>query len=261
MLLYFNKQHVDAVEDRLYGALAPAGWLLLGQAESIRSKRERWIMHIYPGTVVYQKPEPDLSLRAGEVAYRTRISTTAPRGNNDGNEFPTTDEGGSSLVPTYSDAVDAFQDDRLEAAERYLAELLIRHPGHARAHALLATIFANRQAIPEAHAHLSMALEADPLLADAHYLHALLHFEEGLVDNARKSLHAALYCQPEHPLAAFMLGNLYAANGHLPQAYRAWNNARRATTHLDPEAYVSDLSDLTVANFDTLVNHQLEGVD
>ncbi len=56
VLLYFDKAQVYTVEDSLYEALSPGGWLILGQAEALQFKRERWATHIFPGAVVYQKP-------------------------------------------------------------------------------------------------------------------------------------------------------------------------------------------------------------
>ncbi len=253
VLLYFGINSTERVEDMLFNALAPGGWLILGQAEAIHVKRERWITHIFPGAAIYQKPANALSLRAGETAYNNRsighkLEKTLP---------PPAD----TTLTTYEDAVNALQDDRPEDAKRHLADLLSLHPHHARAHMLLAGIFANRQALPEARAHLDASLRSDPLLADAHYLKAVLYLENGEMEEARKALHAALYCQSTHPMANFMLGNLYMQTGDMSKAHHAWSNASEAVANLKEDEPISDLDDMTAGHFSALVNEQLAGLE
>ncbi len=252
VLLYIDKPVVKQIENMLFDALVPGGWLLLGQSEAIRFDRERWITHIFPGTVLYQKPADTTPLRGGEVSYtplevRDLEHTPIPNGN---------------YEATYQNAVDAMRRHEPESAEQQLAEVLVHHPHHAPAHTLLACLFANRHVLPEAHAHLDAALKADPLLADAHYLKAVLHLESGDLESgdleeARRALHAALYCQRNHPLANLMLGNLYSQLGDFEKAHRALSNARAAVAHHAPDAYISNLNDMTAHYFDALVEAQL----
>ena len=244
VLIYFQREHIPPVERRLFEALHPGGWLLLGHAEAIRSARERWTAHVFPGAVLYQKPQDGtpLAYRRHTGALHTGPLPAAP------------------APDTYAAALAALRAERLDEAERTLGELLTRQPGHTRAHVLLAYLFAGRQAVPEAHAHLDMALYRDALLADAHYVRAMLFLEEGNDRDAFQALRAALYCQRDHLLAAYLLGNLYYRAGARARARRAWEHARAAAAARPPDEPVSDLSDLTAAGFVLLLDNQLSAL-
>jgi chemotaxis protein methyltransferase CheR len=247
VLIYFENSHIAPTENLLFKTLNHAGWLFLGQAEAVRSQRERWMTHIFSGAVVYQKPDEKMMPSVSYQLHKQAIPHTAP--------IPDASE---DALTNYADAVQAVQSERYDDAERDLAEVLAQHPNHAQAHALLANIFANRRALPEAQAHIETALHLDPLLADAHYLRAMLMLEEGKRAEAQEALKAALYCRRDHPLAAFMLGSIYAQAGDKERASRVWEEARRAITPLRPESHVSDLSDLTAAGLRALISKQLE---
>lgn len=250
VLIYFKNNQVELVEDLLFNTLSPGGWLILGQSEAVRFKRERWLTHLFPGTAVYQKP---LESKPRSLAYQKHsqpaleIVATA------------TEEVPAVKVATYEDAVCALQKEDSETTERLLNEILTYQPDNASAHTLLATLLANRHALPEARAHIDIALRIDPLRADAHYLRAILFIEEGQNQEARKSLSAAIYCQRNHPLASFMLGNLYAQAGDITRANHAWENALRAISSLKPESPISDISDITAGRLHTLIAKQLDG--
>ena len=87
----------------------------------------------------------------------------------------------------------------------------------------------------------------------------MLYMEEGNPDAAKKSLNAALYCQRNHPLASFVLGNLHAQEGEIAKANRIWQNARQAISSLKPDSPISDLSELTVEHLNAMLNSQLDG--
>lgn len=250
VLLYFSRIKGELAEDILYQALAPGGWLVMGQAEALRHKRERWITHVYPGAAIYQKPLEQGTHSERKVDYALNgLSTPAP---------PRPAEPTADDMATYAAAVNAVQADNYTEAERLLAKLLASQPNHARARTLLAFIFASRQAFPEAQAQLETALRLEPLLADAHYMRALLHMEDANIEAARQSLQAALYCERDHVLAAFMLGNLHAQAGNLTRAYSTWQQARRALQNMEPEDPVSDLTEMTARQFDALLARHLE---
>jgi chemotaxis protein methyltransferase CheR len=248
VLIYFENKVVAQVEDTMFNTLGPGGWLLLGQAEAVRSQRERWITHIFPGSVIYQKQAFKQSPALNFRHHHQPLPQTAPIAESPDDATPA----------TYAQAVRALQNKQYGEAERYLSEVLAEQPDHAPAHALLANIFANLQALPEAHAQLETSLRIDPMLADAHYLRAMLLLEEGRTADAQQSLRAALYCQRDHPLAAFTLGSLYAKAGEKDKANRVWEEVRRVIITLKPDSLISDLSDLTASAFSALVSSQLE---
>lgn len=243
VLIYITREHVARVEDTLYKTLTPGGWMLLGPSEALHTYRERWITHVFPGAIFYQKaPQPQLK----PITHRHRPNGSVP------------------AVPAQPDlyraAVDAVQAERPDEAERLLAELLADRPNQASARTLLAYILANRKALPEAHAHLDAVLRSDSMYGDAHYLRAVLHLEEGKTAEAERALRAALYCRRDHVLATFLMGSLLAKSGDRARASRAWAAARAITRAMPPEARISDLSDMNAATFGTLIQAQIDSL-
>lgn len=235
VLLYFGSAHIRQAESTLFSALAPGGWLLLGQAERLRHHRERWTTHQFEDTIVYQRRVPTDQLQQ---------QTSPPA---------TTD------TTTYEDIVITVQQAHYDRAERLLRQFLTIYPSHASAHLLLAYLHANRRTFDSAHTHIDTALYLNPLLADAYYLRGALFMEVDRVTDARKAFDSALYCQRNHPLASYILGNLHAANGDLPRALRSWQNAYKAVSSLKADSPVSDISDITAGQLTAMLNAQLDG--
>lgn len=250
VLLYFAKERITNAEDILYQALRPGGWLIMGQAEALHAERERWTLHIFPGTPIYQKPVQPT--QAGQsIRYEPELKPTGIL-RIDKNDAKQVDE-------EYIAAVEAIYDDQHQEAEQYLADILAMQPKHARAHTLLAYIFANRHAYPEARTHIEEALKLNPLLADAHYIQALIALEKDDHKAAQQSLQSALYCERDHVLAAYTLGSLLAKNGDTAKAQRQWQHALDTLqAYPNPAQHVSDISDFTVETLITLIQQHLK---
>jgi chemotaxis protein methyltransferase CheR len=238
VLIYLTDEAIKTVENRLFDTLTPGGWLVMGQSETIRFQRERWITHIFSATMLHQKPTTNTPHHHPITLHRPVPQHKPPS--------------------TYADAVSAMRTEQVEESERILLELLAKHPNTAEAHTLLAAIYANRQNLDGARQHIHHALRLNPLLADAHYLQAVVLLEEGLDYDAQRALRAALYSQNDHPLAAFMLGNLQVQTGEVDKALRTWENARQMLKTRPPSSYLSDLSDVTVFGMDILLSRQIE---
>ncbi|MEL6272360.1 MAG: CheR family methyltransferase [Chloroflexota bacterium] len=210
VMLYFREQAKKQTEKTLLGSLHEGGWLLLGHAEALLDEEQQMQTHIFSGAIAYQKrpviqPEPVAVPAVSSRAPTTgalRVTGTFAAAQLDDNDKPTTDHS------IYHDAVQAYQDEAHDRAERMLADLLIYQPDNINARVMLAAVFANRGANTEAHAHLNTALRKDPLNANAQYLRAMLYLDVEQTEQAEQALRAALYSQPGHPLAAFSLGNL-----------------------------------------------------
>jgi chemotaxis protein methyltransferase CheR len=242
VLLYFKDSAAQRVETNLYDALTPGGWLVLGQAETLRFGRERWTTHVFPEVVAYQKPHTpgDSTRRHTKPLPSVQPTTAAP---------PSLD---------YTDAVQALHDNDYQEADRVLAHMLEQNPANASAHTLLGCLFANQQAIPEALMHLDLALRLNPLQADAHYLKGVLHLEMGKTNVALEALRAAIYCQRGHALAAMILGHLYIEAGEIDRARRTWEEALQMLAGQLPDSPVSDVSDLSADAATTFFNTHLQ---
>lgn len=243
VLLYLHENAVRQVEDHFFETLTPGGWLLLGQAETVHTNRERWLTHLYPGGIAYQKPL-ETSGRSRIVYHQTQPQqrvTAAP-----------VEANPRSM---YDEAVELLRTKQADEAESILREILATQINDAKAHILLGCILANRRQINDAHVELDVALNHNPMQADAHYLKGLLYLESHQQAAAEEAFKSALYCHKGHPLTAVMLGNLYAQSGAPDKARRVW---KAALENLDgnPKEPVSDLSDLTIeAMREMLENH------
>lgn len=247
VLMYFSPEQLLQAESNLYQALTYGGWLLLGQAEALHSKRDDWQLHMFPGTPIYQKADPLSTQEREAISYPSRPNRPKLQV--------------SDNSPHYDEAVKAIQADNPSQAEYHLSEILSENPEHAQAHILIASMLANRQAYPEAMAHLELALETNGLLADAHYIKGLIQLEENERSGAIQSFSAAIYCQRDHILASFLLGNLYAQERDLDKARRNWRNVLRAIKDMKTDAYVSDLSDMSVERLRSLLDKDLSDED
>ena len=249
VLIYFSETHTQQAETRFYDCLAPNGWLILGQSESLHHKPQRWITNQFPGFPIYQKPPkrvPDTG------TLRRRLYTTLE-------QKRSTAELRAIILATYEDAVNSVHNEDYEGAEKIITHLLNTQPEHAAAHVLYASVLANNNRTKEAHKQLDIAIELDPLIADAYYLRALLYLEEDENTLASESLSAALYCQRRHPLASYILGNLHAGNGDLKRATRHWENALKSVNSLREDSPISDINNMTAGQLEALITEQLGG--
>lgn len=241
VLIYFTLEHAATMEDILFNALKPEGWLLLSPSEAVHNQRERWQTHFSPGTVTYQK---QAALHAPTVYSPPTLQADSA-----------TPQGGDLL---YQQALSAVRERQFAQAEQLLTEANTKKPAHAPAYTLLAYLLANRNALAEAHNWLNAALNADKLSADAHYLRGALFLEAEQPEAATQSLRAALYCQREHLLAALLLGSIYSAANTPQRAIPLWQNAHALAVAAPAESYVSPLSDMRHSEFASLLQMQLK---
>jgi chemotaxis protein methyltransferase CheR len=265
VLLYFEESAVERVENLLFDALAPGGWLIFGQAEAVHSQRERWTTHIFPGAVAYQKPLAAVSTpTVWKTDYHTRPASATE--SEEGVNTPPVplvvrrDNAPRPQPQPYLDAVNHFRLKHYIESETILASLLAQQPGHAAAHVLTACLYANRGSMRQAQQHLDTALQLDSLQADAHYLKGLLLLEDGEDEPAVDSFRAALYCKRGHPLAAMILGNVHVQRGETARARRIWAEALEALNGMPPDNAVCDLSDMTAESISSFLNSQLSGL-
>lgn len=243
VLLYLHDKAIQQVEDHFFEALAPGGWLLLGQAETIRTERGRWLTHFYPGGVAYQKPVD--AVRNRIVYHQTQSTQPAA---------PPKAE--TEPLSMYDEAVALLRAKQTEAAENILRRILANQINDSRAHTLLGCILANRRQIADAHAELDAALNENPLQADAHYLKGMLYLESHQPAAAEDAFKSALYCQKGHPLTAIILGNIYLQSGVAEKARRTWTSALE-NLNGKPDDPVANISDLTVSALREMLQAQI----
>lgn len=247
VLLYLTAEARQQVEAHLHHALKHGGWLLLGHAEALPPPQHAWTTHLYPGTILYQKTP-----HTGKLTY-----PTAPTAKQTG---PLKAAPSHDIHQQCDIAAHAYQQKAYAQAEHILTALVKAHPTYTRANILLAAVLASRQAYDDARAQLDSALLLAPLSADAHYMMAIIQLEQRQPHAAEKSLKAALYSTPHHPLAAFLLGSQHAKMGDSARAQKLWKGALE---HLHGQAAYQPLSDLThhtAHSFRQLLTQSINGL-
>lgn len=244
VLLYCDKAAIAQAERKLYELLRPQGWLVLGQAETLRATREAWTMVIYPAAPLYQRPkQPDKT----SIRY-ARLAQPPPK------DFaqPKPDE------EAYAQIVTALRQEGAAHAETLLMDLLARFPHDVRGHTLLGFAFANRRAYPEAESQLRLALQYAPLYADAHYVRAMMLHEQGKTSRMAQALQATLYCDRNHLLGLLLYGQHWQTRDEMNKARHFWARAYAVAQSQPAHAFVSDYSEITHGELAALLRGYLD---
>jgi chemotaxis protein methyltransferase CheR len=265
VLLYFSNEQMRTAEQVLTRAVVPGGWLFLGHSETLGGGRGGGISpsewERQPQVPAYHKLEAT-SIRDSSAPSPQRPDTPVlrpvivPKPDTpilrpiDSAKLASKSEN----KDRYEQAVTAYRSYQLEAAEQLARDLIFTQPNHAKALLLLAYIAADRQDMAEASSYIERALRQDRLLADAYYLRSMIQHESGYTQQAEASLRAALYCQRDHALTLYSLGQTLADSGDSARATQLWQNLRLILQHRPAEAFVSDYSDLRVGRLRELLD-------
>lgn len=218
--LYLGPESRHKVYRRLYDALAPDGWLLVGHADAPPSHFAAFEAHPLPGAIFYQRQRS----RAQAVRPTTLSETRHASGNG---QQP-------SAITLTGDRV-----------------------GDADAHFRLGRWHADRQQWGEALTHCSQAIALNPTHSEAHYTLALIHQHLGAYDEAIEALRRTIYLAHDWALPRFTLAALYRETGQQRQAQRELRNVVAMTTNLPPATPISGSEGLTAARLRDAAERQL----
>jgi len=193
VLIYFEPALARQVTELLSNSLRPGGMVMLGAAD---------VLQVSPART--GGPRPALGTQARPAAHER-----AP-GRGPAPEAPRQDMRVLAHGPVPTGQRVLTRDQRLTAT-------------------LTAAASGDRNGALE---HAASLVEANPLDADAHFLHGLVALEAGEPAKARDALRQALCADPAFCIAAFTLGRAYDALGDEPAARRAYLQALRT---LDPD--------------------------
>ncbi len=186
VLIYFDPQTVTKVAARLFESLAPGGWLFTASSDPPLQGLARFELVVRDAGVFYRGPRAK-TVGWAERSEAHRSATTAP----------VAPVGRAALGPLDTDPtpvqrVRFMADHGAAAAERVCAAEAAR----------------------------------DPLVAELHYLHAILLIGLGWDDAALQALRRVLYLDRSLAVAHFTLGSLLHRRGDLSGARRAYLTAR-----------------------------------
>jgi len=199
VLIYFDRPTVEHVLERLEGALAPAGLLLLGAADRLSGQS-------LPAARGRPGGPPARLCSARELRRRV---LPGPSGRNQAGRkrphstpAPTAPEQSSRQPrPTPADAMKAADGGELDLAVQIAKDVLA----------------------------------ADPLDPQAHYIRGVAELARDDARAAVEPLRRALYIDPNFSLAAFKLACAHDALGELGPARRAYERTQRTLDHCAAE--------------------------
>ena len=238
VLIYFTSAHTRILADKLYGALADEGWLVVAPCECSQSLFSRFVTVNLPGVVLYRKeaaapvaaiPLPTALSAIPEASPAPLEPLPPPRAANP------TPRGSSITLPRPAP-------DELAGAARALA---------------------NRGRIDEALVWSERWIAADKVNPAAHYLHAMVQQEMGQREAARRSLQRVIYLQPRFALAHFALGNLARSDERPDEASKHFKNALKVLQDSPPAELLPESDGMTaeqlVAILTTLIDPSPRG--
>lgn len=231
VLIYFDAATMRAVIERMFAALAPGGWLVVGHAEPSTTLFQQFETINAPGTVLYRKPIG--APLFGGVALPAALSVPA------------------SAAPLPARAVPAEP----PAAPSAPVEPL---PPPAAATLAAAQAAANRGEWASARTLAKEAAAADPLSAAAQQLLGQLYEQAGELDAALAAYRRSLYLDPARVLAALGMANVWRRAGEFAEARRGYRVALRLIARHPAESPIPDADGAIAAELATYAQLQLD---
>ncbi|MEX2182987.1 MAG: CheR family methyltransferase [Chloroflexota bacterium] len=222
--IYMSPEATRAVAARLYDALAPGGWLLVGPVEPSTETYERFVPHHVDGITLYQRPLDERPRHVSHPIARGTTSVPVP------SPVVTPPVAGPRPVAPASRA--AIADPRTLLDE-------------ARA-------LADAGRLDEALARCQLALARDRRLAGGYTLLAVIAEARGDLEGACHAVGRAAYLEPGDPVTQFRLGLLEWRRGRTTKARGRLRAAVALLDGLPDERLLDGPDGLTVARVRTV---------
>jgi chemotaxis protein methyltransferase CheR len=205
VLMYFTPDTVARAVDGFHRALVPNGWLLVAPSEASQVYFRHFTVVGLPEVIFYRKPaEPPAQL------VDMPDFQAAPEEPHHRAELP-----------------------RQEAVE-------VPNAPTADSPADLARRLANQGKLAEARDVCCRAISQDPLNPSYRFLRAMVEQEQGMLDDAMKSLEQALYLDQDFVMAHFALASLGKRLGRHAVSRRHFRSALDLLEGLEPEEPLPD---------------------
>jgi chemotaxis protein methyltransferase CheR len=159
-------------------------------------------------------------------------------------------------VPLSEQALEGYQRGCYEDAAQILVALLSRNENDARAMLLLARVYANQGKLTAAITWCDKAIASDKMTACGHYLRATILQEQGLPEEAVRSLRRAVYVDPRFALGHFALGTLALGRGELKESEKHFENVLLLLASYGPEETVPESEGLSARRLTEIVTLQ-----
>jgi chemotaxis protein methyltransferase CheR len=240
VLIYFDRDTVAKVAQRLYAALAEGGWLITASSDPPLAELAPFETVLTKEGLLYRrcgeaKAEGGYSAQDSAVGEPLVCETPAA-----GSEFA----GGMSVQTSEPEAApglsrgadeDAADEDTERLREAYAAQArgdyglvieLTRKLVKDEAAAVLHLQALANRGPEEAKRACAGLLARHPLSAAIHFLHAVLLLESGQEEKAAQAARRVIYLDRTLAAAHFLLGSILRRRGDQAGAGRAYRNAR-----------------------------------
>ncbi len=250
VMIYFAPATTQAVANRLHAALSNGGWLLVGHTEPSQEIFARYQTINLPETVVYRRglapetamsPAPTAAVKnlpgappVDSPRHRTNGGLPAGDACEPPNPWASTPAPGAAHCAPALDGVTA---DGMAEYQR-------------------ACELAGRGRWIEAEQWIERAIERRPLLAAAHYLHALLLLEAGQSDAALIAARRCTYASPAYVAGHLLLAQLHRRGGDLRRTASALSYARTLLQSQAPDVVIPDAGGATAGQLLAFVDTQ-----
>ena len=234
VLMYFSPQQAKQVADKLHHALIDGGWLITSPAETSSSLFSAFTPVHFPEGVLYRKLSNTQPSEHSPAAIETSYSPDKQQTNVPLNDIATIEPPPSVNV------------------EKPIAQ---RDLSSQRARSL-----ANQGKYDEALACCALTIATDKINPTHYYLQANILQEQGLHDEAKKSLMRALYLDQNFALAHFALGNLHQLQKNYPQAKYCFCSVLLLLHQYESDEIVPEADGLTVERLIEIVTVTLKSL-
>ncbi len=227
--IYFRPESTRKVIRRFYESLREGGYLFTGFSETLRYLSGDFVTVQLGGVFLYQKNRAVRGLAVKPRAARQRRTSSetplAPSPRKGAGEKGDSRPGATENLP--SRASELLESGLSEQAAKLLVPLLEQPSPPTEAVLLHAEILLNQGRAAEAKAACEEVIRREPVTVAGHYLLAIIHRTTGEEDQAVEMFRRVVYLRPDHALARFQLGELYAQRNDRDAARREYANALR----------------------------------
>jgi len=228
--IYFKPESTKAVVRRFYETLGEGGYLFTGFSESLRYISRDFLTIQVGGVFLYQRSAAGCD-RAREprtrLGRRRRASALAPQRTQALRAEPANEPQPAPGREVHSRARELVDAGLPDKAGQLLAPELEHSSPPKKALLLQAEILLNQGCAAEAAVLCEKVIRREPLSVAGHYLLGIIHRTLEDEDQAVEMFKRVVYLRPQHALARFHLGELYARRNELEAARREYANALR----------------------------------
>ena len=235
--IYFQLATCKQLIERMYHALSPGGYLLLGFSESLWGIFDKFETVELDGAFIYRKTVGPPPIRPRPAASRQPREDPAPPARPAPPIRPVLPAQRQPAPSQASNHLELARELRDAGEQRQALALLAQVAPDERSPAVLALsaqLHADLGQREQAAAEARRALELDVMQDAAYLVLGMLELACGAWIEASRYLERALYLVPNSPTVSFYLAESYRHQGRIPAAQREYRNTLRKLIGLAP---------------------------